>query len=214
MRTVYQDKKIKALILVFISALLLGTVTGCGSTGDFQFSQFARDDQSFNFPKTEWGMSVAEVEKALGYELGGFPYDIESDSTDFSEIADFTGACFKEDVYSLSGIKGLATFQFMNGRLWAAGVKWDIEKDGDRIIEEALEEARKAFGDETESKIDKPFKNPLLGEDGSGGSSLLSTEYLWERTNGETVSARLFYLKTGDDITSISFDIAQFLVKY
>lgn len=43
-------------------------------------------------------MSVAEVEKALGYELGGFPYDIESDARDFSEIADFTGACFKEDV--------------------------------------------------------------------------------------------------------------------
>lgn len=159
MRTVYQDKKIKALILVFISALLLGTVTGCGSTGDFQFSQFARDDQSFNFPKTEWGMSVAEVEKALGYELGGFPYDIESDSTDFSEIADFTGACFKEDVYSLSGIKGLATFQFMNGRLWAAGVKWDIEKDGDRIIEEALEEARKALGSR---RLISPLKTRCL----------------------------------------------------
>lgn len=200
--------RLTALCLVLVSV----SISGCAAASDLSFSQFTKAEDSFNFPKTEWGMTVDEAEKALGYKLGLEPAVIESEPADYSGDAAYTGTLYKEETYSLSGVKGTSYFQFMNGRLWAAGTTWQVEKDGDKMFDNAVREAVKEFGGETESVKDKAFNNPLQED----GPELTNTSYVWERkdSDGGATKCMLAALKQDGVITSVDFGAAEFPIQY
>lgn len=174
-----------AYFLICLSLLICAF--GCHPGGvSFDPAKAYSKGLGFCYPGLQWGMTVQEVEDALGVSLGDATYGSEGNGVDYRTSETYDSAYFEADTnFSWQGMeKGYSMFQFRNGKLWAANVTFPAERTKEEF--EALSELlTEAYG-----LTPALEENTLPAEEASRSEDVKMTDYRWVLTGSDGVETR------------------------
>ena len=207
-------QRVRRFLCGGISVMILGiSLIGCGGSqdGNLTFDQFASEKQSFSHPDYSWDMSAADVKEILSGKVYVSPKGADLTYQEIPENLDgYTGSFFPEQNVKFYGLEWEPQYQFKDGELWAAVLSCQMPEGGTQNFVEMVKDAQKAFGPETDAKINEPLD---ISEDLQiNADDFTFTTYTWERTdeNGEVTKAVLNADIIQGTVTSMSFYVNKF----
>ncbi|MCT4597089.1 MAG: hypothetical protein N4A50_04325 [Vallitalea sp.] len=174
----YNKKQRCLLAVTFVIIIFL--LCSCQSSTDIKLDleELHNENGEYLFPNTEWGMSVEEVEKSLGYDFGEPIVGSEPQPFDYRKNTEYAGAVFSPHDVNIKLLDSYAdiSFQFKSNELISVTLKIN-NGNLEKINKDIFDELTRIYGEETFRK-DVDFEY--------NGSTIKGTDIYWENTDTQT----------------------------
>lgn len=183
--------------------ILVGSF-GCQSgTTSFDPTKAYSKGIGFCYPGLQWGMTIQEVENALGISLGDAFQGSEGSDVDYRTVETYEYAYFQPKAkFTWQDMEGLSIFQFTNGRLWAAGITCPAEK------------TKEEFDALADLLADAYGLEPIQEENSTGDTTFIGYRWVLTDNNGVETRAVLTGQVSGNGINSVSLDFSEYPIQY